>query len=68
MIFFLLASLSINAYLFRRLKIEQARNKEREPSVELDEFIADLLNGNGIVKLTRINPHDIFLRSPRARR
>lgn len=68
MMVLLILSISANIYLTYHLKAAKSLLKDRQPSIELDEFIADLLNGNGIVKITRINPHDIFLRSPRARR
>jgi hypothetical protein len=64
----LLVSFVGNGFLlYRYFKLKQTI-KDRAPSLELDEFVADLLNGAGVVKISRVNPHDIFLRSPRARR
>lgn len=68
MVVLFLISLVLNAFSFFRYTQLKKQLKERKPSIELDEFISDLIDGSGVVKITRINPHDIFLRSPRARR
>ena len=49
-------------------KNKKVKSKERSESIETREFVADLLNGEAILKITRVNPTDVFLRSPRANR
>lgn len=51
--------------LLKREKIKTQKNKN--PSNELNEFMMDLMQGEALVKITRISPNDIFLRSPRGR-
>lgn len=68
LVILLLVSILGNGFqVYRYLNLKK-QIKDRSPSLELDEFVADLLNGSGVVKISRVNPHDIFLRSPRARR
>lgn len=38
--------------------------KERKPSLELTEFLADLARGGGMVSV-RVDPEHLLLRSPR---
>jgi len=52
-------------YLSFRYKKQKHKIKD---SRELQEFMLDLMRGDGLVKVTRVNPSDIFLRSPRDRR
>lgn len=59
----LVASLSLNAYLLFRV----SRKRARPQSVELQEFLADLLSGPAIVAVGRIDPANILLRSPKQR-
>jgi hypothetical protein len=65
-IYFLLSasliSNAIQAIYYFKLKASQ---KQRENSSELQLFIGDLMLGNGLVRVSRIDPNDIFLRSPR---
>lgn len=53
--------------IFILVKEKKKRQKNSQQSFELSEFLADLLQGEGLVKVTRIAPNDIFLRSPRGR-
>jgi len=44
--------------------------KKSQPKVnsrELDEYLLDQLRGGGLIRVQRVNPEDVFLRSPRAR-
>lgn len=41
------------------------QKKKTSDSRELQEFMLDLMHGEGLVKVTRINTSDVFLRSPR---
>lgn len=56
-----ITSLLFNAYLLSRIK----KTKSRPQSVELKEFLADLMTGAGIVAVGRIDPTNILLRSPK---
>lgn len=40
--------------------------KSRENSLELDEFLSDMLAGGGIIRVQRINPSDVLIRHRRA--
>lgn len=44
---------------------EKQNNKKRPESYELTEFMRDLLNRDGLLKVSRVNPENLFLRSPR---
>lgn len=56
------ASIFLNFFLFTKCK---ALKKERPESVELKEFLADLLAGPAIVSVGRVDPQAILLRSPK---
>ena len=60
----LLSSNIITIVLFYR---EKNKQKQRPESVELQEFLIDLLNGNSLIKVSRINSADILVRSPRGK-
>lgn len=61
----LIASSFLNVYFYFRL-IKKPDN--RKNSVELQEFLNDLMAGKkGIFAVSRINSDDILLRSPRSR-
>lgn len=49
------------ALYFRAKKQKHKRSDSRE----LQEFMLDLMQGDGLIRITRVNPSDIFLRSPR---
>lgn len=57
----LAASLTANLVLFLSLR----KKPKRAESVELQEFLGDLLGGVGIVAISRIDPTSILLRSPK---
>lgn len=56
------ASIALNIYLFLKTK---SQKKTRPQSVELQEFLADLLSGPAIVAVGRIDPNSILMRSPK---
>jgi hypothetical protein len=63
------ASLSLNFYLFYKLRSQKnqlKRVQEVKPSYEAEQLMHDLTSGVAVVKITRISPGDIFLRSPHA--
>lgn len=57
-------SLVGNGYALYRAR---AKGKERPQSIELREFLADLTQGVGMVKVSRVDPESLFVWSPRAR-
>lgn len=52
----------ITAILFYQFKL---KIKQRPETLELQQFMLDLLQGSALVKVSRISPADIMLRSPR---
>lgn len=51
-----------------KVKADAADAKlKRSESVELKEFIADLASGGGMLAVKRMDPNDIFMRSPKIR-
>jgi len=59
----LTASLCANAllvYLFRTSK------RRRPLSISAEELLGDLARGQAVIRIERIAPSDIFLRSPRS--
>jgi hypothetical protein len=60
----LLVSLLGNLGLFLRHKWQ---DKNRRESVELLDFLHDLTSGTGLIKVERLAPADVLLRSPRGR-
>ena len=60
----LAVSVALNAFLaFRQRKKATAP----PPSLELREFLADLASGAGVIRVTRLDPSDLMLRSPKGR-
>lgn len=58
----LAVSICLNVFLFFRMR----RKSPRSQSVELQEFVADLMHGKlGMIAVARVNPDDILLRSPK---
>lgn len=53
----LIASVVLNVYLHRQLK-----KVHKTESVELQEFLHDLMAGTALVRISRIAPADIFVR------
>jgi hypothetical protein len=58
---FLIISTFLNLFLFFQYK----KKPKKAQSIELQEFLADLMGGVGIVAVSRIDPGNILLRSPR---
>ncbi len=53
-------SLAINFYLFFRNK-----KKPKQETYEVGELLSDLLAGQAMVRVERIAPADVLIRSPR---
>jgi ABC-type bacteriocin/lantibiotic exporter with double-glycine peptidase domain len=48
------------------LWIKNKKSKQKlKDSRELNDFILDLMNGEGLVKVSRVDPANIMIRSPR---
>lgn len=56
------ASVILNAILFYNLK---TKSKGAPKSMELKEFLSDLASGDGLIRVTRVDPSDVLIRSPR---
>ena len=62
-----LVSILLNfAFLLLYLKFKKTK-KTLKDSYDTTELIKDLLQGEALIKITRIAPNDVFLRSPRNR-
>lgn len=61
--FAFLISFGLNCFLCLKRPV-----RKRKDSVELQEFLGDLIMGMGVVAVTRIDPNAILLRSPRQSR
>lgn len=59
----LLISNAIFIFLFIREKKRKAKIKTS--SGDSSELLRDLIDGEALIKITRIAPTDVFLRSPR---
>lgn len=58
-------SLALNIFLvFTYYRVKKAV-RTRQNSLELNEFLMDLLAGEALIKVSRVSPTDVFLRSPR---
>lgn len=64
--FLFLVSIVLNVVLALKYS-KYKKSKNSSDSYELSLFIRDLLEAEGLIKITRIAPSDIFLRSPRGR-
>lgn len=63
------ASVAFNLYQFKETEklqadIEALKRKGPE-SYEVRDLLRDLATGRALVKITRVEPMDVFLRSPR---
>jgi hypothetical protein len=54
-------SVSLNVYLL----LKKPKIADRKQSIELREFLADLLSGPAILGVARLDPNDVMLRSPK---
>ena len=59
----LVLSLTLNAYLFNQVK----KFKAKPEAYGVAQLLHDLTAGTSLVKIERVAPEDIFLRSPRDR-
>jgi len=65
--FLFLVSIVLNVVLALKYSKYKKSKKNSSDSYELSLFIRDLLEAEGLIKITRIAPSDVFLRSPRGR-
>ena len=63
--FILTLSLTFNAYLYLIIRKLNAQPPKRVLTVEAQQVLHDLTRGAAIVKITPVNPEEIFLRSPK---
>lgn len=45
-------------------KLQKSIEEARPESVEVKELLADLAHGNALVKISRVNPSDFYLKRP----
>jgi hypothetical protein len=65
--YILALSLILNAALLFLYLKETNQKKSRKDTREAEELLADILQGDALVRITRISPADVFLRSPGGR-
>ncbi len=65
LIIVILCMIAWNVYLHLRLKKLKTQIKERKPTLELDEFLADLYNGGALLRVNRVDQTNLFMRAPR---
>jgi len=56
-------SISFNVYLLIQLKKKRAKPQ----SIELREFLADLLSGPAMLAIARVDTSNVLLRSPKSK-
>lgn len=59
----LFCSIALNVFLTYRIKKKQPKSN----SIEIREFLTDLLSGPAMLAIARIDPGDVMLRSPKQR-
>lgn len=59
----LICSTAANVYLL--IQNTKLKKYQSEPSYEAQQLLHDLTRGSGLVKITRVDPSEVFLRSPR---
>lgn len=59
--------LKIKNNLIHELQLELEKKSKRTQSIELQEFLADLLTGPALLAVARMDPSNILLRSPKQR-
>lgn len=57
LVFLLLVSISVNVLLFRKRKKPQ-----KTESLELREFLTDLMGGDALLHIRRVSPSDVYLK------
>ena len=60
-------SISLNIALTIAYVSERRRNKKRKETIDAQDLLMDLMAGEALVRVTRISPTDVFLRSPGGR-
>lgn len=55
----------VTAVLLAIIFIKSKKIKQRPESLELQEFLIDLLSGDSFIQVKRISPGDVLLRSRR---
>lgn len=65
MTYILVSLLLISSALNLFFVVQLRKKPRRADSVELQEFLTDLMGGVGMVAVSRIDPANILLRSPR---
>lgn len=60
---FLVLSLGLNAFLFFKSK-----SPKPQQTYDVRELLHDLTLGGALVQIKRVDPNDVFLRSPRESR
>ena len=63
----LIVSVACNLGLLTWIVLKKQKPVVRPESYELSEFLKDLMNGSGLVRVQRISTSDVILRSPRPR-
>ena len=63
-IFFAATALLITSNVIFLILYIKERKKPRPDSREVSDLMLDLLAGDALIKVTRISPTDVFLRSP----
>lgn len=61
--FWIILSISNVVFLYLWLKAKNESRKPRPESIELQEFLYDLMSGSAIISVSRIAPHDVLLRA-----
>lgn len=64
---FIFFGLSLIANIALALYIRRLSKSPGEKTYDVHNLLQDLLNGAGLVKIERIDPADVLLRSPRFR-
>ena len=64
-IIYVLIATNLASLFFLYRQRRNALSKPRKDSIELAEFLGDLLNGGGVLHVKRVDPSDILIRSRR---
>ena len=57
-----ISNVSTAFFLFKKTKTQK-----KAPPPDFQEFLLDLMQGGAVLKVQRVNPEDVMLRSPRNR-
>lgn len=58
-------SLMGNVFFFSMSLLEKKQTRTQPQSIELQEFLVDLMSGTAMVAVARVDPNNILLRSPK---